>query len=1578
MTRLHLATGIAAVLLMTPTVARTAALEHEIVLDPARVAIATEAGFAEVSAERSSREFRAGRPDLPWITESVIVPAGQRVARIEIVALETTALGSGEVRGAIVPRPGLGPIERTPIDASRLSQGGFLPEAPVELGLQGFVRGEAVAHLSVAPARWNPITRGIEAVTRVRVRLVLEPTDERPLLRERVGAWPGPRREAGPFLGLGTAGATLESGGPAREVGPFVPTQVPSVLGSPVAYLIITNEAMTPEFQRLADWKTQSGVPAVVRTMSFIRAQYPYGADDAERVRMFIKDAYTRWGIDWVLLGGDTEVVPTRNIWTTFYGGESIACDTYFSCLDGTWNADSDSLFGEGYFSASNTGDSTDLFPEVFIGRAPTTSLAEAKQFVDRSMQYVRDPVPDYQTQVLFFAEVLFPQNWSSGMGTSLDGAELVEEVLPFLQSNPSIHYQRLYENHLDIRWEPGALLESKQLVLDSLSRGYNIAVHVGHGFRNVMSVGDANLTNADALTLSNGDRLTNLYAINCTSNAIDFPCIGEAFLKAQNGGAVTNVGSTRFDFPTAGRAYQKEFFRLLYQDSVTAVGELQALQKLPFVGFSTFDGVHRWTQMTLLLLGDPELRIYTGLPRDLTVIHPGSIAASDTVFLVNVAIGGSPLAGAVVTAYRPGDEYSSVITDASGNASIPFRPDSEGELTLTVTGYDCKPYQSPIDILAAAGPVMVQGAPVVDDDGAGGTLGNDDGIFDTGETVDLLIPITNEGGGSANAVSATLSTTHPDVSVLSAVATYGTIGVSSTGAPAPAFRVATLPNVVDQLEVPFRLEILDGNGGHHVETFQMVLHAPEPFHLGHVVNDAGGNLNGRPDAGEAVGYTVTLKNLGTGVATTMTAVLRNHDGLATVTDSLSSFGNVASGSETTGDPFAFTVIDGAAKLELRVSDQDGLRLVRTLDLTYPGTPISLAGAGAASSIALTWARVMTPDLRGYNVFRGTQPGGPYVKVNPVPTFRTAYYLDAGLAPLTRYYYRVAAVDSSGNESTTSAEAAISTNPPTHSVFPIETDNNSPSSVAYDHAYQGYPVAIAAGSLKLHVFHPDGTSPVDADGSGTTFGDFSDLGTYFAPGPAIADVDNDGEVDFIAGAWNPNADVSALLADRLFVFDRDGEPKPGWPVQTRYSLWSSPSIGDLDGDGLMEIAVGTNGSEFLVYRSNGTEWSDGDANPATPGVFKALAGSTYNSGTASIVDLDGIGSNDIVYGAANGNLYAWRPDGSDLPGFPIAHGGPINASVAIGYLDGPSDTELDVVVAVGNNNLYAYTAAGVLRAGFPRAHSLSGVSRAPSPALADMNNDGFLDIVAASTNGRMYVIDRFGQVLPPFSAIPFSTLTSSATESSPVVADIDGDGLNDIVIGDDLNSLTAISGTGQILPGFPILLDSEVKATPAVCDCDGDGMSEIVAMTWGGKLFIWDYDFPFSPGGAAPWPQFHHDARRTGFTGSPVTVGVEGPVQPGRPVALEFAAPGPNPAWGQTSIAYAIPAEFEGVAYRIDVFDLNGRRVRTLDEGLARAGRHTAEWDLRDAGRRGVDAGVYFLHFSIGGKGLSRKVVVMR
>jgi len=240
------------------------------------------------------------------------------------------------------------------------------------------------------------------------------------------------------------------------------------------------------------------------------------------------------------------------------------------------------------------------------------------------------------------------------------------------------------------------------------------------------------------------------------------------------------------------------------------------------------------------------------------------------------------------------------------------------------------------------------------------------------------------------------------------------------------------------------------------------------------------------------------------------------------------------------------------------------------------------------------------------------------------------------------------------------------------------------------------------------------------------------------------------------------------------------------------------------------------------------------------------------------------------------------------------------------------------------------------------------------------------------------VMNHTGAWLPGWFNVRYSTLTSGSSESCPVVADINGDGHPDILMGDENGQLAAISGAdATMLPGFPIQLGAEVRGTPAVCDCDGDGKTEIVLADWDKNLYVWDYDFPFSPGVVPPWPQFHHDAQRTGYAGTPMWAGVDdGGQAPLR--ALELAAPAPNPAGTSTRLWYGVPADRAGGALELAVYDLSGRRVRVLERGAAKAGRQSAAWDLRDDSGAAAHAGVYFARLTLGAQSLTRKLVVVR
>ena len=385
----------------------------------------------------------------------------------------------------------------------------------------------------------------------------------------------------------------------------------PTVEGQPARYVIITGDELAQSFKPLADARTRGGLPALVRTMSEVIAAHPVAFDDAERVRLDLRDAWLA-GAQWVLLGGGPGVVPQRYARTTFFGGQDLLTDLYFQCLEGTWDADGDHLYGEGFFSSSLPGDSADLGPDVWLGRVPVLTPGEARRFVNKTLRYERTPAGDFGNRSLECAEVLFPQNWVPGDPVFFDGAQLVEELLPFFDLHPGIEVSRLYENHADPAWRPGALPETRDSVLAALNAGANQTLIVGHGGIRTVSVGKGTLDENDFLSLTNNNQLSSLRFLGAQAARWDSGGLALAALMAPEGGAAIAIGGTNVDFPTATRFVMTEYYRLVYQEGVTAHGEAMGRSILPFLPFTAFDGVLRWTVMTQALLGDPALRAYT------------------------------------------------------------------------------------------------------------------------------------------------------------------------------------------------------------------------------------------------------------------------------------------------------------------------------------------------------------------------------------------------------------------------------------------------------------------------------------------------------------------------------------------------------------------------------------------------------------------------------------------------------------------------------------------------------------------------------------------------------------------------------------------------------------------------------------------------------------------------------------------------------------------------------------------------------------------------------------------------------
>ena len=1575
--------GLAAVLALASSSDASAATQtHSVRFDSGQVVFDGPADARGVTVAGWSRTWDHGAPEVPFQVLTFIVPQGERLTGLRAHAGGEVLLARDiQLRDAAPIENDAGeltpPREMAKLGASA-AQGapGTYPQALVEFSGQGALHGYQLLSVRVYPLRWNAGSRTLTAAERVDIEIETAPGGSRPVARERYS----PAIEAIARRQLERLVVNPEAiDGYSRRIGihvakqegGFQPTDAPSLEGSDVDYVIITTNALQPHWQAFADWKVRRGIPTVIRTTEWIEANYRQGSDIQETVRTFIRDAYAKWGVQYVLLAGDTDVLPARYGYSAF--GEAtqrdIPTDMYFQCLDGNWNKDGDALWGEAAIDVVNPGDSTDLYAEVFVGRAPVSTVAEITNLTTKIMAYENPTDTTYQNKALFLGEVLFPVDWEPGESISMDGASFCEEMADYLK--PCNVATRLYENYTDY---PGAL----QLTLDNtvahINAGQGFVNHIGHGYRYNMSCGDRSYQNFNALASANGNRRFVLYMLNCTATAFDFPCLAEAFLDA-SGGAVAVLGASRAAYALPSRNYNRGFMQAVYDSGVVNVGAAFVESRLAQTPNAWFDTADKYSHLLYNFLGDPEMIMHTCNPGTTVATHTGSIGLGTTNITVHVTVGGSPRQGARVCLQKGTEEYEFGLTDVNGDLVVPFRAESAGSVQVTVSGADMRTYLGTITVGNGGGAYVSTQSLTIDDNGSGASNGNSDGVLDAGETIELSATFVNSGNASATTPSGKLRIQSPWATVTDSTYSLASIGAGMTGSFSNAVIFSVSQNAPDGTVLP--LTFLTTSGATWTDGVNRVVHAPALQITRLDIDDfaPGGNGDGLIQAGETFDLLAFVKNYGTGAADGVNGTLVSGDPDISIVNGAVAYGRIAAMQETSG-PTRFRVTENALSentLSLILVDNRGRVTALALTLRGPAAPAApvLDSSTGANVVVVEWTPSLDPDLAGYHVYRATSPGGPWTRTTVDRLARVAYYRNTGLNPSTLYYYRTTALDTSGNESDPSPSASINTNPAQLNGWPIGLGAESSCSPAIGDITGDNSREIVAGNDHLYAWNNNGIELIDDDNDPQTWGVFASEVKIVTGAVALGELNRSAPgFEVFVTSWDDS--------NKAFAVRGNGDMLPGWPQNPDFTTpqkgyWGDSAVMDVDGDGLAEVWAPAKNGNLYAWHADGTPLG-------AQAAFKTGLG-TFMRCSPTFANLDSDPYREIVFGSPTGVLYIWNHDGTNFGSFPKTAGTASFANTAIGDIN--KDGILDVVYLTEGGAVNVYnTKTGNQIPGFPVSLPIKSNPKCPSPALADFNNDGFLEIVVAFNHltvsqSQVRVLNHLGQTLPgwPILAGGFTS------ESSPIVADVSGDGVADILFGNEGGLMYGWSWTGQNLAGFPLTVGDFIRSVPYASDVDNDGGIDVVLMGWNKNLYIWDFPAPYNAA-AAQWPTLKHDQSRSGLFGYRVDqttdVGDGDPQVDRVPAAAFLAQNQPNPFNPTTRIDYGIPADAGAVAVQLDIFDVQGRRVRALVRGTQQPGAHAALWDGRnDSGQR-VQSGVYFYRLQAGAQTLTRKMMLLK
>lgn len=749
--------------------------------------------YSHLSLSKESFSYDKGKPELPLIARSIIIPDKAKM-ELEIISVEYT-----ELKLDIAPSKGMLFRDQDPNSIPYTfddiyQKDAFYPRKIASLSEPYILRDFRGITVLLNPIQYNPKSGIVRLYSQIELSVAEIGIDDINIKsRSRYGY----SHQFRPIYKNHFINFDNLRYDPVLEYGRMI---------------VIAYDDFIETTSPYVNWKRQKGIPTEIYPVSEI------GNSPAD-IKDFILNAYNSpEGLTFVQLVGDAAQVPTFD-WN---GG---GADPLYALLEGD-----------------------DDYPDIFVGRFSAETTSQLETQIERSIYYERDiSEGDWLHKSTGIAS-------NDAGGTDIQHLNMIRDKL--LDYNFS---------HVDQIYDPGAQATH---VTQAVNEGRSLVNYTGHGSSSSWVTSNFGISHVNSL--ENDYLLPFIISVACVNgNFTNMTCFAEAWLRATNNQTGAPTGAISMYASSVNQSWyppmdaQDEAMDLLIAEDNTTVGGLYYNGSCRMIDMWGPQGASEFKNW--IIFGDSSLQVRSSIPEPITASYLPILFIGMEEY--TVATNSNALVSLIDDDYNIiGSGYA----DASGVATLNLidPPTEPTELTLTISGYNMITYISTVEVTTSDDPyIVLQSHSICDESG------NNNGLIDYGEYIELSVELKNVGNQISSDLSVELSSTSENITILDSSVNIDPISSGEISFLQNVFSFEVAHDIPDNYVIEFVLNI--SGDQNWTTTFSLTAHAPVLEYVSYMMDDSVyGNSDDIFDPGESVDIYITITNIGSSEIANVTGLL--------------------------------------------------------------------------------------------------------------------------------------------------------------------------------------------------------------------------------------------------------------------------------------------------------------------------------------------------------------------------------------------------------------------------------------------------------------------------------------------------------------------------------------------------------------------------------------------------------------------------------------------------------------------------------------------------------------------------------